>query len=106
MAPVNEYEIGNGIIDYHIQAPYYPKYAVENTYGIVAVNKTVYEYMNFALNMDGGCLQYIEACRGLDQTSFNGKVICQAAQDMCRDNVEGKTNSLRARTNHISDSAS
>ncbi|KAE9378430.1 putative carboxypeptidase S1 [Stipitochalara longipes BDJ] len=81
--------IGNGIIDYHTQAPYYPKFAVENTYGIASVNETVYNYMNFALNMEGGCLSQIDGCRSFDQTSFNGKVFCQEAQDMCRDNVEG-----------------
>jgi hypothetical protein len=83
-------QIGNGIIDYHIQAPHYPRFATENTYGIVVVNETIYNYMNFALNMDGGCLQDIEQCRDVDQTSFVGKYICQEAQDMCRDNVEGK----------------
>lgn len=35
----------NGIIDEYIQAPYYPEFAVHNTYGIKAVNDTVYNYM-------------------------------------------------------------
>ena len=37
--------IGNGIIDEKIQAIYYPEMAVNNSYGIKAVNDTIYEYM-------------------------------------------------------------
>ena len=40
--------IGNGIVDLYTQAPYYPEFAVHNTYGIKAVNETVYNYMKFA----------------------------------------------------------
>ena len=32
----------NAIIDEYVQAPYYPEFAVNNTYGIKAVNDTVY----------------------------------------------------------------
>ncbi|TVY83355.1 Carboxypeptidase S1-like protein A [Lachnellula suecica] len=38
----------NGIIDEYIQAPYYPEFAVNNTYGITAYNDTVYNYAKFA----------------------------------------------------------
>lgn len=31
----------NGIIDEQIQAPYYPEFAVNNTYGIKAINDTI-----------------------------------------------------------------
>lgn len=44
----NSLGIINGIIDESIQAPYYPEMAVNNTYGIKAVNDTVYNYMKFA----------------------------------------------------------
>ena len=40
--------IGNGIIDLYTQAPYYPEFAVYNTYGIKAINDTVYNFMKFA----------------------------------------------------------
>ncbi|OSS47146.1 hypothetical protein B5807_09919 [Epicoccum nigrum] len=33
----------NGIIDDQIQAPYYPEFAVNNTYGIKAYNDTIYD---------------------------------------------------------------
>jgi carboxypeptidase C (cathepsin A) len=41
----NSLGIINGIISEKIQAPYYPEFAVNNTYGIKAVNDTVYNYM-------------------------------------------------------------
>jgi hypothetical protein len=81
--------IGNGIIDWKIQGPQYPRFAVNNTYGIKAVNETVYNYMNFAFNMPNGCLDQIKYCEKTDQKSPNARVICAEASDMCRDNVEG-----------------
>ncbi|KAK4696036.1 hypothetical protein P7C71_g1816, partial [Lecanoromycetidae sp. Uapishka_2] len=54
--------IGNGIISESIQAPYYPEFAVNNTYGIKAVNDTVYEYMKFAYYMIGGCGDLCAQC--------------------------------------------
>jgi len=85
-------QIGNGIIDAAIQAPFYPEFAVNNTYGIKLVNDTVYEYMKFALNFPyNGCLAQIEYCRSTGMTLPNEKAICAEAQDQCRDNVEGET---------------
>lgn len=55
----NTLGIGNGIIDEYVQAPYYPEFAVNNTYGIKAVNDTVYNYMKFATYMQNGCLQQV-----------------------------------------------
>lgn len=81
--------IGNGIIDELIQAPQYPEFAVNNTYGIKAVNDTVYNYMKFALNMRGGCLDLVKECRAVNQTNLAQQTLCSEAQDMCRDNVEG-----------------
>ena len=85
----NPKEIGDGLIDYYTQAPYYPKFAVENTYGIKAVNETVYNYMEFALTMENGCLAQIGFCRATDRTNVGALAICAEAADMCRDNVEG-----------------
>ncbi|KAI9839537.1 MAG: hypothetical protein M1819_002163 [Sarea resinae] len=81
--------IGNGIIDEVTQAPYYPEFAVNNTYGIKAVNDTVYNYMKFALNMNNGCLQQIGFCRETNYTTLIEQSICAEAENMCRDNVEG-----------------
>ena len=81
--------IGNGIIDELVQAPHYPEFAVNNTYGIKAVNDTVYSYMKFALNMIGGCLDLVNECREVNQTNLAQQTFCSEAQDMCRDNVEG-----------------
>ncbi|KAK5116401.1 hypothetical protein LTR62_007948 [Meristemomyces frigidus] len=100
----NSLGIGNGIIDEQIQAPYYPEFAVNNTYGIKAYNDTVYSYAVFANNMMNGCQDQIQYCREA-AASINGGLVgdvitnvaasnpsvatlCSEAQDMCRDNVE------------------
>ena len=84
----NSLTIINGIIDEAIQAPYYPEFANYNTYGIKALNDTVYNYEKFALNMDNGCLDQIALCQMADTTTLNGQAICTEAENMCRDNVE------------------
>ncbi|CZT08422.1 hypothetical protein WAI453_007252 [Rhynchosporium graminicola] len=85
----NTLGIINGIIDEEVQAPHYPEFAVNNTYGIKAVNDTVYNYQKFALNMASGCLDQIRSCRSTNLTSLSDRAICTAAGNMCRDNVEG-----------------
>ncbi|KAH8820085.1 putative carboxypeptidase S1 [Xylogone sp. PMI_703] len=88
----NTLGIGNGLIDWATQAFSYPKMATQNTYGIVAVNQTVYDYMQFALNFASGCLAQIQLCRGSREAyadSLVTEVICQEAADMCQDNVQG-----------------
>ncbi|CAD0050612.1 unnamed protein product [Aureobasidium pullulans] len=85
----NTLGIGNGIIDEYIQAPHYPEFAVNNSYGIKSVNDTVYNYMKFALNMPGGCLDLVDSCRQSRETGQENlatQTICSEAQDMCRDN--------------------
>ncbi|KAF2143268.1 uncharacterized protein K452DRAFT_247675 [Aplosporella prunicola CBS 121167] len=85
----NTLGVGNGIIDAYVQAPHYPRFAVNNTYGIKAINDTTYNYANFALNMPAGCLAQIRNCRASDINSPTEQSICAQAADMCRDNVEG-----------------
>lgn len=80
--------IGNGIIDQAIQAPYYPEFANHNTYGIKAVNDTVYDYMKFACFMAGGCLETLAYCKEANRTTDVGQLLCQQATDQCRTNVE------------------
>ncbi|KAI9832744.1 MAG: hypothetical protein M1826_001303 [Phylliscum demangeonii] len=86
---MNTLGIINGIIDEVTQAPYYPEFAVNNTYGIRAINDTVYNYMKFALNMPGGCLDQVAYCRATNRTTVSEQAICSEAANMCRDNVEG-----------------
>ena len=79
----------NAIVDEYIQAPYYPEFAVHNTYGIKAVNDSVYEYMKFATYAEGfGCLTLIDQCRQVNRSTTVGQLICQQATDQCRNNVE------------------
>ncbi|KAF2154004.1 peptidase S10, serine carboxypeptidase [Myriangium duriaei CBS 260.36] len=88
----NSLGVINGIIDEATQAPYYPEFAVHNTYGIESVNQTVYDYMKFALNMPNGCLAQVAGCRAARDTGLLNQAtdsLCQEAEDMCRDNVEG-----------------
>jgi Serine carboxypeptidase len=85
----NSLGIGNGIIDEFTQAPYYPEFANYNTYGIKAVNDTIYNYMKFAAYMSNGCLDQINFCRATNRTLPVDLAVCSEAQSMCRDNVEG-----------------
>ena len=85
----NTLGIGNGIIDEYIQAPYYPEFAVNNTYGIKAYNDTVYNYAKFATYMENGCLAQVAGCRAVDKSTLSGQAVCTEAENLCRDNVEG-----------------
>lgn len=85
---MNTLGIINGIINERIQGPYYPEFAVNNTYGIKAYNDTVYEYARFAYFMKNGCRDQIDLCESADRETASGKAICTEAADMCRDNVE------------------
>jgi carboxypeptidase C (cathepsin A) len=86
---MNSLTIINGIIDELIQVPYYPEFAVNNTYGIKALNDSQYEYTQFALNMPFGCLDQVSYCQAANRSTDVGKAICAEAGAMCRDNVEG-----------------
>lgn len=85
----NSLTIINGIIDEYIQVPYYPEFATNNTYGIVAYNQSIYDYTQIALNAPVfGCLTQIETCYYANQSTLVGDAVCSEAADMCRDNVE------------------
>lgn len=81
--------IGNGLIDQSIQAPYYPEFANHNTYGIKAVNDSVYEYMKFAYYLEGGCRDSLEYCKTSNRTTDVGRLLCSQAVSNCQVNVEG-----------------
>ena len=85
---MNSLGIGNGIINEKIQAPWYPEFAVNNTYGIKAYNDTVYSYATFAFYMLNGCSDQYDYCTGVDTSTLDGQAVCTEAADMCRDNVE------------------
>ncbi|KAL1636935.1 hypothetical protein SLS58_009541 [Diplodia intermedia] len=78
----------NGIIDEGIQAPYYPEMAVNNTYGIKAVNDTIYSQMKDAYYREGGCADQVAACAAADRTTDEGYTICREATSFCRGEVE------------------
>jgi carboxypeptidase C (cathepsin A) len=81
--------IGNGIIDSQIQTPYYPEFAVNNTYGIKAVNDSVYLDMKAAYYNPGMCRDQIVACDAANHSSVEGLAICVNATNTCRGFVEG-----------------
>jgi carboxypeptidase C (cathepsin A) len=78
----------NGIVDEQIQAPYYPEFAVNNTYGIKSVNDTVYTFMKNAYYMPEGCHDQIEYCKQSDRTTEDGYLTCSSATNLCRSLVE------------------
>lgn len=55
----------NGCIDTLIQEPSYPHMAYNNTYGIQAINQSVYETAMTAFTQPGGVRDLIETCRTL-----------------------------------------
>lgn len=86
---INTLGLGNPIISELIQGPYYPEFAVNNTYGIKAYNDTVYSYAKFAYYMINGCRDQIGLCEAADPSTFAGQAVCTEAENLCRDNVEG-----------------
>lgn len=87
----------NGCVDSLTQAESYPKFAFNNTYGLQAINQTVYEKATSFFGEPGGCKDLILACRGLaaklDPTNQgNNQQVneaCRKASDFCQMQVEG-----------------
>ncbi|KAL2854636.1 Alpha/Beta hydrolase protein [Aspergillus pseudodeflectus] len=87
----------NGCVDLLVQAPSYPEMAYNNTYGIEAINATVYEAAMEAWSKPGGCKDLISECRRLasegdphmygNNETVNGA--CRKADIYCGNNVEG-----------------
>lgn len=81
----------NGIIDEEIQAPYYPEFAVNNTYGIKSINDTVYSFMKFAYYVPDGCRDQVQYCKALleeDRHADDTQFYCAQATNLCRSMVE------------------
>jgi carboxypeptidase C (cathepsin A) len=87
--------IVNGCVDDLIQAPYYPAFAMNNTYEFEAINPTRAQLAAASFSAPGGCAELIRTCRTavLSQDPENdGDVAvvnraCQAAYASCTQNV-------------------
>jgi carboxypeptidase C (cathepsin A) len=87
----------NGCIDRQVQWPSYPHMAYNNTYGIQAVNESVYNYMMDAYYGPGGCRDQVARCRELasrfdvNNTGTNETVneVCADAENFCSSEVRG-----------------
>ena len=87
----------NGCVDELIEQRLKPRFAYENTYGIRAINATVYEQAIGYFFQKDGCKDQIQACRTAasvgDQAQYGANVninkLCADAQDYCLNNVEG-----------------
>ncbi|KAF2401028.1 alpha/beta-hydrolase [Trichodelitschia bisporula] len=89
----------NGLVDYKLQLPFYPKFANNNTYGIQAIDLTTSLNALSDFHSTGGCQDMISQCRTLMQWADpegNGDVryvnnACSTAQSKClaTENVYG-----------------
>ncbi|KAG0648622.1 Serine carboxypeptidase A [Hyphodiscus hymeniophilus] len=87
--------IVNGCVDDLIQAPYYPAMAINNTYGLTAINPTRANLANASFYSSGGCQELINQCRSAVATQDpdnEGEIslvnnICAAAYSSCTSNV-------------------
>ncbi|PYI29469.1 alpha/beta-hydrolase [Aspergillus indologenus CBS 114.80] len=87
----------NGCIDLLVQAPSFPGIAYNNTYGIQALNQTIYEAAMQAWSKPGGCKDQLIECRAVgaegdpEMHGNNQTVnrICQDADAYCIDEVKG-----------------
>ena len=94
---INSVGIISGLIDVVVQAPSYPNFAVNNTYGIKAYNSTIAAAAVQALNQPGGCLDQGRVCRSLQAEGDplnrgNNQTVnlaCLAAFSWCWQNVYG-----------------
>ncbi|OMP88555.1 Carboxypeptidase S1-like protein B [Diplodia seriata] len=81
----------SGLIDERVQTPYYPEFATNNTYGIKAVNDTIYKFMKQAYSKPGGCRAQLDECAaGLaaDPTDRDTYRFCSTAATSCYNFVE------------------
>lgn len=87
--------IVNGCVDDLIQAPYYPAMAVNNTYGLTAINPTRAKLAIGSFYANGGCRDLITQCRtavSVQDPENDGDVatvnsICSNAYSSCVNNV-------------------
>ncbi len=87
--------IVNGCVDDLVQGPFYPAMAVNNTYGLTAINPTRATLASGSFYASGGCQDQIKQCRTAVVTQDpdnEGDVsvvnsICSNAYNFCNQNV-------------------
>lgn len=97
--------IVNGCIDRQVQWPSYPEMFYNNTYGIQALNESIYTAALDAYNREGGCKDQIDNCRELAlesdpyQKGTNETVnrVCQEAETFCTVNLRDPYTDLSER---------
>ncbi len=87
--------IVNGCVDDLVQGPYYPAMAVNNTYGLTAINPTRATLASGSFSAPNGCRDQINQCRTAvasqdpensgDVSLVNG--LCSNAYNFCNQNV-------------------
>jgi hypothetical protein len=87
--------IVNGCVDDLVQGPYYPAMAVNNTYGLTAINPTRAALASGSFSAPNGCRDQINQCRTAvasqdpdnsgDVSVVNG--VCSNAYNFCNQNV-------------------
>ncbi len=95
----------NACIDRQVQWPSYPHMAYNNTYGIQAVNETIYLGMVDAYEREGGCRDQIDECRALasaydpENRGLNATVndACYRAETFCTSNIRDRYTQLSGR---------
>lgn len=87
----------NACIDLQIEAPFYPEYAFNNTYGLQTIPEEVYVQALNNLTKTGGCQDLIDECRSLTASSDPENVganeqvntACSKATEYCFNYVQG-----------------
>lgn len=95
----------NACVDREVMWPHYPTMAYNNTYGVRAVNESVYEGMMEAYYREGGCRDQIEECRGLAREwdpknmGVNETVneVCEEAETFCSNHLRDPYTRLSGR---------
>jgi hypothetical protein len=88
--------IVNGMVDEEIQAPWWPKFAYDNSYGIRLIDQTTELNLLSAFNDVSGCRELIQTCRASaaandpfgegDEVATNA--VCAFAAIQCNDILE------------------
>lgn len=87
----------NSCIDRQVMYPYYPHMAYNNTYGIQAVNESIYLEMVDAWEREGGCRDQLAECIAAakaddpDNLGIDDDVneLCSSAENFCSSEVRG-----------------
>jgi carboxypeptidase C (cathepsin A) len=58
----------NGLVDWRVQAPYFPLFANNNTYGIKAIDTSTRNDALTSMRAPEGCLNQMDQCRNLQDT--------------------------------------